>query len=250
MYGQLSGGTENAPTVVSNTNTLLALGGQGYTGSVFSQCGRIRFSVDDASVSSTSMGGNILFATQSTGGIANLVERITIDNVGNLHPLSDNVYSCGATGARWSSIWAANATIQTSDENTKTNIQPASLGLDFITALTPVSYKFKVGSNKVVKQIYRDADGVECDLQDEDATPSEIITEPVEGKRTHWGLLAQQVKSVLPPNIDFGGWVLTDTNDPNSEQGLRYEEFISPMIKAIQELSAKVIALEVKLESM
>jgi len=40
----------------------------------------------------------------------------------------------------------------------------------------------------------------------------------------------------LPNNIDFGGWIQTDTSDENSEQGLRYDEFISPMIKAIQEL--------------
>jgi hypothetical protein len=75
----------------------------------------------------------------------------------------------------------------------------------------------------------------------------------ISGKRTHFGLIAQEVKAALPEGVDFGGWVLTDLEDSNSEQALRYEEFISPLIKAIQEqqkqieeLSAKVLALESK----
>jgi len=44
----------------------------------------------------------------------------------------------------------------------------------------------------------------------------------------------------------LGGWVLTDINDQNSLQALRYEEFIAPLIKAVQELSARVTALENK----
>jgi hypothetical protein len=49
---------------------------------------------------------------------------------------------------------------------------------------------------------------------------------------------------VLPEGIDFGGWVKTDITNPDSEEGLRYEEFISPLIKAVQELTARVKALE------
>ena len=53
--------------------------------------------------------------------------------------------------------------------------------------------------------------------------------------------------------MDFAGFckdtitVDTDMNEletPKVEYSLRYTEFISPMIKAIQELSAKVAALE------
>lgn len=45
---------------------------------------------------------------------------------------------------------------------------------------------------------------------------------------------------------DFGGWVMVDKNDPDSAQALRYEELIAPLIKAVQELAAKVAALEAK----
>lgn len=47
--------------------------------------------------------------------------------------------------------------------------------------------------------------------------------------------------------LDFGGWVLSDKDDPDSQQALRYDQFIAPLIKAVQELSAKVEELEARL---
>jgi hypothetical protein len=96
--------------------------------------------------------------------------------------------------------------------------------------------------------VYRDAESNEVDANSEGANPAEIITEEVSGERVHFGLLAQQVKEVLPAGVDFGGWILTDKNDPNSEQGLRYEEFISPLIKAVQELSEQNKSLVARTE--
>ena len=67
------------------------------------------------------------------------------------------------------------------------------------------------------------------------------------GERYHYGLISQEVKSVLDSigvGDTFSGWVLSDINDPNSEQGLAYDKFIAPLIKAIQELSARLDALE------
>jgi hypothetical protein len=37
---------------------------------------------------------------------------------------------------------------------------------------------------------------------------------------------------------------LTDKDDPDSQQALRYDQFIAPLIKAVQELTAKVEKLE------
>jgi hypothetical protein len=66
------------------------------------------------------------------------------------------------------------------------------------------------------------------------------------GQRTHYGLLAQEVKAALDREgvDDFAGWVLGDKTDPGSTQGLRYDQFIAPLIKAVQELSRRVAALE------
>jgi|688.fasta_scaffold192195_2 hypothetical protein len=147
-------------------------------------------------------------------------------------PDSDNAYTLGASGARWSAVWAVNGTIQTSDVNAKTEIIDSPLGLDFIESLRPVAYKFKVGGNI----IDRDA-----------ADSSKVTITAVPGKRQHFGLIAQEVKTALPAGVDFGGWVLTDAADPDSEQGLRYEEFIAPLIKAVQELKAELDAIKASL---
>jgi hypothetical protein len=59
-----------------------------------------------------------------------------------------------------------------------------------------------------------------------------------ETEKKHYGIIAQEVEEVAP---DFGGiW------NENGKYGFSYTELISPLIKSIQELSAKVTALENK----
>lgn len=137
----------------------------------------------------------------------------------SLRPATDNAVTLGGSGARWSAVWAATGTIQTSDARQKTDIAPSDLGLDFILALNPVRYRWAVGGHEA--------------------------GEPRPGQRTHYGLLAQQVQVVLADR-DFAGHILADPADPQSEQGLRYDAFIAPLIKAVQELAGRVEALEAK----
>jgi hypothetical protein len=153
------------------------------------------------------------------------------------YPVVDNYKSIGAItngttvfeNHRWKTIYSNTAAISTSDVNSKKDISSTDLGLNFINSLNPVSYRFKVGENLVEK----------------DSNNNLIITAKP-GTRKHYGLIAQEVKQVLDEaNVeDFGGWVLIDKDNPDSEQALRYEEFISPLIKAVQELAARVKSLE------
>jgi hypothetical protein len=188
---------------------------------------------------------SITFGTQPTGTNSDRrVARITVDPNGNLTPNADNAYTCGGSGLRWSAIWAANGTIQTSDARAKTEIEDSALGLDFINQLRPVSYIWIEGGKTIESTT----------TLDENGNP---VFNPVEtssaGTRRHFGLLAQEVKDAIPDGIDFGGWLLTDKNNPESQQALRYDQFISPLIKAIQEqqaiitsLTARIAALESK----
>ncbi|WP_332686904.1 DUF2793 domain-containing protein [Devosia sp.] len=134
-------------------------------------------------------------------------------------PATDNAVTLGGAGARWSAVWSATGTIQTSDARQKADIEPSDLGLDFILDLIPIKYRWIVGGNE---------SGV-----------------PRPGRRTHYGLLAQQVQDALG-GVDFAGHVLTDPADPDSEQGLRYDAFIAPLIAAVQELAERVRMLEAK----
>lgn len=148
-------------------------------------------------------------------------------------PYQDNQYDLGYTGSiRWQDIHLVNQPSVTSDQNEKTDIADSDLGLGFINALRPVSFK------------WRDRGGGEA------------------GVRTHYGLLGQEVEAVLGAAAsDTALWMTThvDAKDavPADEylpgqpaveehdiQGLRYTELISPMIKAIQELTTRLAALE------
>ncbi|SER55346.1 hypothetical protein SAMN05216409_1472, partial [Pseudomonas lutea] len=66
------------------------------------------------------------------------------------------------------------------------------------------------------------------------------------GKRTHFGMIAQQVKEAMAAVgiDDFAGWTLADAENPDSRQGLRYEQFIPVLINAVKELSAQVKELQ------
>jgi hypothetical protein len=144
-------------------------------------------------------------------------------NPSSCSPQINNGLALGQYLSYWSSV-NAYAFNNVSDRREKTDIKPSVLGLDFINALKPVSYKWKVGQNN--------AEG-------------DVVT-PRPGVRTHYGLIAQDVKETIDTlNIgDFGGWILGDIKDPESSQGLNYIQFISPMVKAIQELTQKNNALE------
>jgi hypothetical protein len=193
-----------------------------------------------------------------TGAAATATVKCRVRRDGHFVPEADDTYSLGVDGLRWSAVWAANGTIQTSDERKKTSIAESDLGLNFVMALRPVSYKWISGGKVAV----REPDGFEEVILEPEVTDaegnvvSEAKTGTVEkfkevlvdrpGQRTHYGLLAQQVKEVIGEK-DFGGFVYSEESDTF---GVRYDQFISPMIKAIQELKAQIDVLQSEINSL
>ena len=144
-------------------------------------------------------------------------------------PATDNAGFLGEGSHRWEAVFAVNGSIQTSDKTMKTEITDSALGLDFVKALRPVSYKWISG-------------GKDITYAEDDETKSNPIITDVAGVRNHYGLLAQEVKEVLG-DTDFGGWVSEDVTDERAMQSLRYDQFIAPLIKAIQEQQTIIEAL-------
>ncbi|MCP8883164.1 DUF2793 domain-containing protein [Devosia sp. XJ19-1] len=145
-----------------------------------------------------------------TDAIAIHATTAAVSIAGVLGPASDNTLTLGTSGARWSAVWSATGTIQTSDRRHKIAVAPSALGLDFIQALEPVQFQWKGGDTS-----------------------------------THYGLIAQQVAEVTERlGVDFGGHVLADPTDPQSQQALRYDQFIAPLVAAVQALAERVETLE------
>lgn len=89
----------------------------------------------------------------STGnvGIGTTAPTDKLTVAGIVAPSADNLYTLGKNGARWSAVWSANGTIQTSDARLKTNIAPLKYGLKEIMLMNPVSYNWISGSNDGLK---------------------------------------------------------------------------------------------------
>jgi hypothetical protein len=122
--------------------------------------------------------------------------------------LSESIYTLGTADKRWKTAYLKDAVSTLSDRRLKSNIEISDLGLSFIDSLKPVKYNMN------------------------DDT-------------THYGLIAQEVSQSLS-EFDvhsFGGY-----DDDGSYLSLRYSEFISPMIKAIQDQQQIIKTLQNRIE--
>ena len=167
-------------------------------------------------------GGNELMIKANPNGAVELynngVKQINTHPNGifvrGIYPMSDNSFSIGSSTERFHTVYATQG-INSSDRNQKNTIIESDLGLDFVNKLKPVSYKWNEDDGK-----------------------------------THYGLIAQEVEETV---IDIGktvsdfGAIDKPDGDP---MGLSYNEFISPLIKAVQELTAKNDALEARIKTL
>ena len=170
----------------------------------------------------------------------------------NLIPHVNNTHAIGSSSYKWTEVWATNGTIQTSDKETKENIKETSLGLDFILALKPVSWKWKNEQTKQVERIkYKkvyDKKGNFKALEQE--TLIDVIPEK-KYKRLHHGFINQDVEDLLKEKSidtnDFSGFI---KDKETGERALRYESFIAPMVKAIQEQNKIIQELKQEIEAL
>ena len=216
--GKIRFGTNNALRMMISQSGGVIMGGglnEGVTEPFFVETGgTIRRRYQTVNGSGIHFTGGSLMPTTGTGAFTNGGTNI------------------GTVSYRRRQIYSTSSSISTSDRTLKNTIQSSDLGLDFIKKLNPVSYKFNDGTSG----------------------------------RTHYGLISQDVETVLTSlgktGVDFGGFC-KDKNtrvetkpDENGEMidvqieeegdtySLRYEEFIGPLVKAIQELTTKIETLE------
>ena len=161
----------------------------------------------------------------TTGGTG----RASFGSGGHFTPASGGTYRLGSSGARWSEVWCTQSSINTSsDARLKTDIETSDLGLDFVLSLRPVSYRWIVGDRIAVPPADPEAPGAR----------DTIVDKP--GVRRHYGLIAQELRDALAGK-DFAGYCYDPETD---EYSIRYGELIAPLIKAVQELAARVSELE------
>jgi hypothetical protein len=149
------------------------------------------------------------------------------------------VGSGSSTNRWWMNFTTNTGWARASDQRYKENITDnTNLGLAFINDLRPVTYNWKKKSE------------IDSTLPGYDPTDNADGQKgPPLNTKTQWGLIAQEVKAVIDDHgvTDFGGW---DIEETTGVQGIAGEAFIHPLIKAVQELSAKLEAAEARIATL
>ena len=159
------------------------------------------------------------------------------DSAWRLSPAVSGQLQLGGANYKWGQIFATSSTISTSDREEKHDINSLEDSVkDFILGLNPVSYKFNDGTSG----------------------------------RTHFGMIAQDVEELMAhqgiSSMDFAGFIkspkiktVTDEEGTVIEEkvieneylyGLRYEEFIAPIIKTIQLQQKEINALNERINKL
>ena len=119
----------------------------------------------------------------------------------------------------------------TSDKRDKTDIEPLTMGLDFVNKLEPVTYRWDMRSDY---------------SKDFSITPDGTHKQ----QKLLGGLLAQDVEKLEREygyKVEDETAVLTDKHKTNGNYGLTYSKFIPVLINAVQELSTQVDELKSEL---
>lgn len=243
ITGKIKGGSIEGDTSIS-VGTDLRVGDNLYLGTNAGAIKQIRF--NDKTVITRSSGslGNML-SFLADGGISfNTGESRVVLDVGTIReillktsgmvfidsdylmPYNDNITSLGGYSARFTRLYAANASISTSDRNFKKDIFDIDERyVRMYGNLHPVCYKHK------------------------------NISQNDKHDRIHTGFIAQDVEEAAAAagltSMDFAA--ICKDKDPSSKEdvyGLAYEEFISLNTLMIQKIMKRVEVLERKISEM
>jgi len=157
----------------------------------------------------------------------------------------------GATTTAWNQIRIGNNIISSiggqvgwttvSDKRFKKEIRDDVVGLDFIMALQPVSYQFNLEEMDrfTLKDKSKSSAAPATKEEMEFDNQSRIEAEQI--RRS--GFLAQDVEeAALATGYDFSG--VDKPKNENDYYGLRYAEFVVPLVKAVQEQQLQIEQLQ------
>ncbi|WP_442636615.1 tail fiber domain-containing protein [Rossellomorea marisflavi] len=135
-------------------------------------------------------------------------------------------------------VYAYGAIQNRSDMRDKADVRDTVLGIDFIKKLRPVDFKWD----------YRD----DYIIVNEDGTVTKLPKDgSKKGRRYHHGLIAQEVKSVIDSTgVDFGGFQDHQINGGEDLYTIGYEELVTPLVKAVQELSKEIEDMKVEIAAL
>lgn len=280
-------GGRNTTNLVVGRNTSLASNTTGANNCVF---GIQALLSNTSGVNNTAIGFNALYA--NTTGSTNVALggdalQLNVSGVNNtavgyralIVSSANNLINCSGLGNRVevtgnnqiqlgdsaTTTYVFNTVQSRSDRRDKTDIRPTVLGLEFIKFLRPVDFRWDL------RDSYRTAPPnslLDTASEEEKLAYAEAFKKYQEDnrlaniakdgskKRTryHHGVIAQDIEEFIrTTGTDFGGFQDHKRAGGDDVLSIGYDEFIAPLIKAVQELSqaneeltARIATLEKK----
>ena len=219
--------------------------------------------VQNTAVGMHSMSSNVTGSNNTAIGFQSLYTSANIANstgVGYLAEVSGS--NQVQLGNSQTTTYVYGTVQNRSDVRDKTDIRNTILGLDFIKSLRPVDYRWDMRED--YKPVAPEDPGIEATDEQKARYQSEVkiwleacklknIVHNGTKKRNrfHHGLIAQEVKAVLTQKgIDFGGYQDHSISGGDAVLSLGYDQFIAPLIKAVQELSTQNEALAARISAL
>ena len=184
----------------------------------------------------TSGAGNVCIGHGADTAAGNSAYSITIGR--DVTSIGDYYFTFGVDSSvhRVYNQFTSNASwTRVSDERVKKDVLTnTDCGLGFINDLRTVTYKFKAPSE------------LDPSLTGYDASETEPLY-----KEKMYGFVAQEVKAAMDAHniTDFAGHNQIEDGADNM-QGISYEMFVMPLVKAVQELSAQNEALTARIAAL
>ncbi len=169
------------------------------------------------------------YNSSSAFGISSLITASDQVRIGNTSTASIGGYQS------WTTL--------PSDKRVKKNIKENVPGLAFINKLKPVTYTIDISAiDKIIQRpVIKDKDGKLIQ-----PSQQELDSRKVKEQIVFTGFLAQDVEAAATSlNYDFSG-VDKPKNDKDL-YGIRYSDFVMPLVKAVQELSKQNDSLNLKM---
>ena len=241
-YLELGGGTMTG-TLNLGTGTKRIEGGSGGGLMIDSSGSAYLRANDEGNFGVTAWSGNHTTIYNATS--ARIVTATNYNvSYADLVPSVTGTYNLGySTGAfKWNNgyfsnnVYTHDGGVHVSDVSQKTDVVDSILGLDFINAVRPVSYKW-------------------------------VETEDRAGVRTHHGFIAQEIEAVLGDDATaMALWCnvhqpalaaeelpeghVMEAVEESYTQSLRYTELVPILTKALQEISTKLDAAEARIATL
>ena len=156
--------------------------------------------------------------------------------------LSTNDYNVVLGNNNITNLWCADTSISSSDQRDKADITDFTHGLDWVTQMRPVTYKWDKRSWYVDWE------------NNPDTLLSEVTTDGTHKKdRINIGLLAQEVQAIEKADgfaSNANNELLSTTTSDGQSIGLKYERIVPVLINAIKELKGEVDTLKAKVAAL